>query len=155
MILECEDSETGRGSWRRIGRKWRKTSQSCRPVAALSLRNRMPAKEHRASDYLKTPGDIAAYLNAATEEFDGDPRLLMRVFRSRQLRWGWVVSFLRSCPFAIRGRTHASGEVAQESMRRADQARIRTCNPMPQRSGPSLRRGGICGNPPPTLTPGA
>ena len=82
MILECEDSETGRGSWRRIGRKWNKTSQSCRPVAALSLRNRMPVKEHRASDYLKTPGDIAAYLNAATEECDGDPRLLVRALRN-------------------------------------------------------------------------
>ena len=40
----------------------------------------MPVKEHRASDYLKTPEDIAAYLNAAIEEFDGDPRLLMKSF---------------------------------------------------------------------------
>jgi len=42
----------------------------------------MPVKEHRASDYLKTPGDIAAYLNTATEEFDGDPRCLMRALRN-------------------------------------------------------------------------
>ena len=32
----------------------------------------MPVKIHKASDYLKTPEDIAAYLNAAIEEFDGD-----------------------------------------------------------------------------------
>ena len=31
----------------------------------------MPVKEHRASDYLKTPQDIAAFLNAVIEEFDG------------------------------------------------------------------------------------
>ena len=41
----------------------------------------MPVKEHRASDYLKTPEDIAACLNAAVEEFDGDPRLLMKAYR--------------------------------------------------------------------------
>lgn len=39
-------------------------------------------KVHKASDYLKTPEDIAAYLNAAIEEFDGDPRLLMKAFRN-------------------------------------------------------------------------
>ena len=42
----------------------------------------MPVKEHRASDSLKTPKDIVAYLNAAIEEFDGDPRLLMKAFRN-------------------------------------------------------------------------
>ena len=42
----------------------------------------MPVKEHRASDYLRTPQDIAAYLNAAIEEFEGDPRLLMKACRN-------------------------------------------------------------------------
>ena len=42
----------------------------------------MPVKEHRASDYLRTPQDIAAYLNAVIEEFEGDPRLLMKAFRN-------------------------------------------------------------------------
>lgn len=42
----------------------------------------MPTREHRASDYLKTPEDIAAYLNAAVEEMEDDPRLLMKAFRN-------------------------------------------------------------------------
>ena len=42
----------------------------------------MPTKEHRASDYLQTPEDIAAYLNAAMEETGDDPRLLMMAFRN-------------------------------------------------------------------------
>ena len=42
----------------------------------------MPIAEHRASDYLKTPEDIAAYLNAAVEEMGDDPRLLMKAFRN-------------------------------------------------------------------------
>ena len=42
----------------------------------------MPVKEHRASDYLRTPQDIAAYLNAAIKELEGDPRLLMKAFRN-------------------------------------------------------------------------
>ena len=42
----------------------------------------MPTREHRASEYLKTPEDIAAYLNAAVEEMEDDPRLLMKAFRN-------------------------------------------------------------------------
>ena len=42
----------------------------------------MPVKEHRASEYLKTPEDIAAYLNAVIEEMGDDPRLLMKAFRN-------------------------------------------------------------------------
>ena len=42
----------------------------------------MPVREHKASDYLKTPEDIAAYLNAAVEEFSDEPRLLMKAFRN-------------------------------------------------------------------------
>ena len=41
----------------------------------------MPTKPHRASDYLKTPEDVAAYLNATLDELD-DPRLLMKAFRN-------------------------------------------------------------------------
>ncbi len=42
----------------------------------------MPLRDHKATDYLKTPEDIAAYLNAAIEEMDDDPRLLMKAFRN-------------------------------------------------------------------------
>ena len=42
----------------------------------------MPVKAHKASDYLKTPEEVAAYLNAAIDEMDGDPRLLMKAFRN-------------------------------------------------------------------------
>lgn len=42
----------------------------------------MPVKAHKASDYLKTPEEIAAYLNAAIDDMDGDPRLLMKAFRN-------------------------------------------------------------------------
>ena len=55
----------------------------------------MPVKQHRASDYLKTPQDIAAYLNAAIEEFDGDPRLLMKAFRNVAAAQGGVSEIAR------------------------------------------------------------
>ena len=42
----------------------------------------MPVTEHNSSDYLKTPEDIAAYLNAAIEEMGDDPRLLMMALRN-------------------------------------------------------------------------
>ena len=42
----------------------------------------MPIREHKASDYLKTPEDIVAYLNAAIEDMEDDPRLLMKAFRN-------------------------------------------------------------------------
>ncbi len=42
----------------------------------------MPVKEHKASDYLKTPEDAAAYLNAAIEEMGDDQHLLMKAFRN-------------------------------------------------------------------------
>ncbi|MDE0032910.1 MAG: putative addiction module antidote protein [Deltaproteobacteria bacterium] len=55
----------------------------------------MPAKEHRASDYLKTPEDIVAYLNAAVEEMSDDPRLLMRAFRNVAEAQGGVSALAR------------------------------------------------------------
>ena len=42
----------------------------------------MPVRTHKASDYIKTPEDAAAYLNAAIEEMGDDPRLLMKAFRN-------------------------------------------------------------------------
>ena len=42
----------------------------------------MPVKAHKASDYFKTPEEIAAYLNAAIDEMGDDPRLLMKAFRN-------------------------------------------------------------------------
>ena len=56
----------------------------------------MPVKEHRAGDYLKTPEDIAAYLNAAIEEHGGDPRLLMKAFRNVATAQGGVSEIARS-----------------------------------------------------------
>ena len=35
----------------------------------------MPVKARQASDYLKTPEDVAAYLNAAVEEMGGGAAL--------------------------------------------------------------------------------
>ena len=55
----------------------------------------MPVKEHRASDYLKTPQDIAAFLNAVIEEFDGDPRMLMKAFRNVAAAQGGVSELAR------------------------------------------------------------
>ena len=42
----------------------------------------MPIIDHDASAYLKTPEDIAAYLNAVVEEMGDDPRLLMIALRN-------------------------------------------------------------------------
>ena len=42
----------------------------------------MPVRAHDASGYLRTPADVAAYLNAAMEESDGDPRLLKKALRN-------------------------------------------------------------------------
>ena len=55
----------------------------------------MPIREHKASDYLKTPEDIAAYLNAAIEEMDDDPRLLMKAFRNVAEARGGVSALAR------------------------------------------------------------
>ena len=55
----------------------------------------MPEKEHRASDYLKTPEDIVAYLNAVVEEMGDDPRLLMRAFRNVAEAQGGVSALAR------------------------------------------------------------
>ena len=55
----------------------------------------MPIKGHKASDYLKTPEDIAAYLNAAIDEFDGDTRLLMKAFRNVAAAQGGVSELAR------------------------------------------------------------
>ena len=55
----------------------------------------MPLKVHKAGDYLKTPEDSAAYLNAAIEEFDGNPRLLMKGFRNVAATQGGVSEFVR------------------------------------------------------------
>lgn len=47
-----------------------------------------------ASDVLKTPEDIAAYLNATIEELD-DPRLLMKAFRNVSAAQGGVSELAR------------------------------------------------------------
>ena len=55
----------------------------------------MPVRAHEASESLRTPEDIAAYLNAAIEESDGDPRLLMKAFRNVAAAQGGVSAVAR------------------------------------------------------------
>ena len=55
----------------------------------------MPVKKYRAGDYLKTPEDIAAYLNATIEEHDGNSRLLMKAFRNVATVQGGVSGIAR------------------------------------------------------------
>ena len=55
----------------------------------------MPIKVHRASDYLKTPEDIVAYLNAAIEDMEDDPRLLMKAFRNVAEAQGGISALAR------------------------------------------------------------
>lgn len=55
----------------------------------------MPIEEHKASDYLQTPEDIAAYLNAVMEEMGDDPRLLMMAFRNVAEAQGGVSAVAR------------------------------------------------------------
>ena len=57
----------------------------------------MLVKEHRTSDYLKTPEAIAAYLNAIVEEMveDPDPRLLMLALRDVAEAQGGVSELAR------------------------------------------------------------
>ena len=69
----------------------------------------MAVRAHEASEYLRTPEDVAAYLNAAVEESDGDPRLLMKAFRNVAAAQGGVPPSLGErtwtgwpCPVACR-----------------------------------------------------
>ena len=55
----------------------------------------MSVRAHDASEYLRTGADIAAYLNAAMEESDGDPRLLMKAFRNVAASQGGVSALAR------------------------------------------------------------
>ncbi len=55
----------------------------------------MPVRAHEASEYLRTPEDVAAYLNAAIEESNGDPRLLMKAFRNVAAAQGGVSAIAR------------------------------------------------------------
>ncbi len=58
-------------------------------------RSGMPVRAHEASECLQTPEDVAAYLNAAIEESDGDPRLLMKAFRNVAAAQGGVSAIAR------------------------------------------------------------
>ena len=42
----------------------------------------MPIREHDASEYIRTPEEIAEYLNVTLEEMGDDPRLLMLALRN-------------------------------------------------------------------------
>ena len=55
----------------------------------------MLGRAHEASEYLQTPEDVAAYLNAVIEESDDDPRLLMKAFRNVEAAQGGVSAMAR------------------------------------------------------------
>ena len=55
----------------------------------------MPVRVHKASEYLDTPQAIAAYLNAAIDDADGDPRLVMKAFRNVAAALGGVSEIAR------------------------------------------------------------
>ena len=55
----------------------------------------MPVKELRAIDYLRTPQDSSAYLNAAIVQFKSDTRLLMKAFRRVATAQGGVSEIAR------------------------------------------------------------
>ena len=55
----------------------------------------MPVRAHGAAENLRTPEDVAAYLNAAIERSDGDPRVLMKAFRNVATAQGGVSAMAR------------------------------------------------------------
>ena len=55
----------------------------------------MPIVDHEAGDYLKTPEDVAAYLNAVIEEMGDDHRLLMKALRNIAKARGGVSELAR------------------------------------------------------------
>ena len=50
----------------------------------------MPMPEHSASDYLSIPQDVAAFFNAAIEDFEGGPWLLVNASQSLAQALGGV-----------------------------------------------------------------
>ena len=73
----------------------------------------MPVKAHQAGEYLTTPEDVAAYLNAAIEEMGEDPRLLMKALRNVTAAQGGVSALARQAKLdrvalsrALSGRRH-------------------------------------------------
>lgn len=55
----------------------------------------MPVRKHKASDYLKTPEDIAAYLNVVFEDTDTDHEDLMIALRNVADAIGGVAELAR------------------------------------------------------------
>ncbi len=55
----------------------------------------MPVREHKVSDYLKTPEDIAAYLNVVFEDSDTDHEDLMIALRNVADAIGGVAELAR------------------------------------------------------------
>ena len=55
----------------------------------------MPVREHKASDYLKTPEGIAAYLNVVFEDTDTDHEDLMITLRNVADAIGGVAELAR------------------------------------------------------------
>ena len=55
----------------------------------------MPVRGHKASDYLKTSENIAAYLNVVSEETDTDHEDLMIAFRNVADAIGGVAELVR------------------------------------------------------------
>ena len=86
----------------------------------------MPIRSHEASEPLRTPEDIAAYINAAIEESDGDPRLLTKAFGTSpppcRSATSWscgdmvgksTLSFNSATPFVISASRHFSGRLRE------------------------------------------
>ena len=55
----------------------------------------MPIREHDASEYIRTPEEIAEYLNVTLEEMGDDPRLLMLALRDIVKARGGISSIAR------------------------------------------------------------
>ena len=62
---------------------------------AYRREKRRARQPHGISEYLRTPEDVAAYFNAAIEECDRDPRLLMKAFRDVAAAQGGVSTIAR------------------------------------------------------------
>ena len=67
----------------------------------------MPAREHKASDYLKTPEAIAAYLNIVFEDSDTDHEDLMIAFRNVADAIGGVAELARRTGLSPSGLSRA------------------------------------------------
>ena len=86
----------------------------------------MPVKAHKASDHLKSPEDVAAYLNAALEEMGADPHLLMKALRN----------VIEAQGFTLRGSTEERRSRAERIPQRGTHDRSCSSSRVQERSEP-------------------